>query len=71
MSYNWGVWVDNKIIGYVRSGSELDAIKMAKEKLVVDGKSFFIERTYLGNPIPVEEDYCFSSHYLDMEASGA
>lgn len=59
MSYNWGVWVENKIIGYVRSKSEFEAVKMAKEKLALD-KPFFIERTYLGNPIPIEKDFCFS-----------
>ncbi len=59
MTYNWGVWVNNKIIGYVRSQSEFDAIKLAKEKLAKNNQ-FFIERTYLGNPIPVEKDFCYS-----------
>lgn len=59
MTYTWGVWVNNKIIGYVRSQSEFDAIKLAKEKLA-ENNPFFIERTYLGNPIPVEKDFCYS-----------
>lgn len=60
MKYNWVVWVDNnKIAGYVRSESEYNAVKIAKEK-VAKGKVFFLERIYLGNPVPLENEFCIS-----------
>lgn len=49
ISYNWAVHKNCRIVGYVRSPSEMDAIRKAKEKF---GKDIFIERTWLGNPIP-------------------
>lgn len=61
MIYNWGVWVNNKIIGYVKSESETNALKLAKDKLA-KGMPFFIERSYLGNHIPADKDFCYSSN---------
>jgi hypothetical protein len=49
MSYNWAVYRDCRIVGYVKSPSEIDAMRKAKEKF---GQNIFIERTWLGNPIP-------------------
>lgn len=63
-SYNWAVWVDNKIAGYVRSESEFGAFKLAKEK-IAKNHHFFVERIYLGNHIPVEQNFCFSAGYLE------
>jgi hypothetical protein len=59
INYNWAVWADNKIVGYVKSESEMDALRLAKDNVVKD-RPFFIERTYLGNPIPVEENFYIS-----------
>lgn len=65
MNYNWAVWMNNRIIGYVRSKSEFEAVKIAKENFIKDEKNYFIERVYLGNPIPVEKDFCFSSSFAN------
>lgn len=60
MTYTWMVLVDNKIVGYVKSKSEIDALRIAKDK-IAKNCPFFIERAYLGNPIPTEKDFCFSA----------
>lgn len=53
LSYNWAVWENCRMVGYVRSPSEMDALRKAKEKF---GNNVFIERTWLGNPIPEGSD---------------
>jgi hypothetical protein len=49
ITYVWAVHRDCRIVGYVKSPSEIDAMRKAKEKF---GQNIFIERTWLGNPIP-------------------
>jgi hypothetical protein len=49
LSYNWAVWKNCRVVGYIRSPSEMDAMRKAQEKF---GQNIFIERTWLGNPIP-------------------
>lgn len=58
MDYVWAVWNNNRLVGYVRSNSEFDAIRLAKEKF---GNYTFVERSWLGNPIPVEQNYTWAS----------
>jgi hypothetical protein len=57
MVYVWGVFKNNKIIGYVRSESESNAIKIAKEKIIKNNDHFFLERVVLGNPMPENQDF--------------
>lgn len=56
MKYNWVVFINNKIVGYVKSESEYYAVKIAKEKLAKN-QHFFIERVCLGNPIPAGKEF--------------
>jgi hypothetical protein len=58
MDYIWAVWKDNRLVGYVRSPSEWDALRLAKEKF---GSYTFVEHSWLGNPIPVEKDYTWAN----------
>jgi len=61
MTYIWMVLVNNsRIIGYVRSESETSAFNIAKEKVAKD-VPFFLERVYLGSPIPVGEEFFISN----------
>jgi len=57
MVYVWGVLKNGKIIGYVRSESESNAIKIAKEKIIKNNEHFFLERIVLGNPMPENQDF--------------
>lgn len=54
MEYTWAVWKNCRLAGYVRSYSETEALRKAKEQF---GDNLFIERVALGNPIPVGQDY--------------
>jgi hypothetical protein len=63
MVYIWSVLKNNKIIGYVRSESETDALRIAKEKLIKNNDYFFMERVVLGNPIPEDKNYCESCKF--------
>jgi hypothetical protein len=51
---------NSRIIGYVRSESETSAFNIAKEKVAKD-VPFFLERVYLGSPIPVGEEFFISN----------
>jgi hypothetical protein len=57
MNYVWAVWSNNRLVGYVRSPSEWDALRLAKEKF---GSYTFVERSWLGNPIPEGQDHQWS-----------
>ena len=59
LPYNWAVYKNCKIVGYVKSPSEIDAIRKAKEKF---GNDIFIERTWLGNPIPEDAEVFVSNN---------
>lgn len=54
IEYNWAVWKNCRLAGYVRAYSEIEALRKAKEKF---GDNLFIERMILGNPIPSDKDY--------------
>ena len=54
IEYNWAVWKDCRLTGYIKAYSENDALKRAKEKF---GENLFIERVVLGNPIPCEKQH--------------
>lgn len=63
MKYIWGILKNNKIIGYVRSDSEYQAIIIAKENLIKNDEHFFVERVILGNPIPENQEFCVSCKF--------
>lgn len=63
MKYVWGILKNNKIIGYVRSDSEYQATKIAKENLIKNNEHFFVERVILGNPIPENQEFCVSCKF--------
>lgn len=41
MVYTWAVWKDNRLVGYVRSYSEWDAIRLAHSQY---GIGLYVER---------------------------
>ena len=41
MVYTWAVWKNNRLVGYVKSVSEWDAIRLAHSKY---GMSLYVER---------------------------
>lgn len=47
--YNWAVWKNCRLIGYVTAYSEWEAVNKARERF---GGSFFVERS----PVAVESD---------------
>lgn len=49
MVYTWAVWKDNRLVGYVRSYSEWDAIRIANSKY---GIRLYVERCleHVDNP---------------------
>lgn len=51
--YNWAVVKDCKLVGYVVSYSEREAMRLATEKF---GGRLFVERVYLGQPVPEGQD---------------
>lgn len=60
MNYVWAVWSYNRLVGYVSAPSEWGALRLAKERF---GSYTFVERSWLGNPIPEGQDYQWSSSH--------
>jgi hypothetical protein len=60
MNYVWAVWSYNRLVGYVKAPSEWGALRLAKEKF---GSYTFVERSWLGNPIPEGQDHQWSSSH--------
>jgi hypothetical protein len=46
IQYNWAVWKNCRLVGYVVAYSEMEAIRKAESQF---GKSFFLERIPMTN----------------------
>lgn len=51
--YTWAVMKDCRLVGYVRSFSERDALDQASKQF---GDRLFVERVYLGEQLPEGQD---------------
>jgi len=53
--YTWAVWQNNRLVGYVESSSEWNAIRLAHSKY---GSCLYVERCLMGVGPKTKEKIC-------------